>query len=128
MTSEDGEVNYDHIDPVDHVMTLPEGAAEGKGLHIVEATLLRDGKPLRTYRSGFWMRDWQYLLSRPLELRFRDKNATSRPSSETALVRLKNMKAVKGPIPLLNEIIAATGFVRLPVGLQLRRSAVSLAP
>ena len=42
-------------------MTLPESAAEGKGLHSVEATLLRDGKPLRTYRSGFWMRDWQYL-------------------------------------------------------------------
>ena len=46
-------------------MTLPESAAEGKGLHSVEATLLRDGKPLRTYRSGFWMRDWQYLLSGP---------------------------------------------------------------
>lgn len=65
VTSEDGEARYDHIDPVDHVMTLPESAAEGKGLHSVEATLLRDGKPLRTYRSGFWMRDWQYLLSGP---------------------------------------------------------------
>jgi len=24
---------------------------------------LRDGKPLRIYRSGFWMRDWNYLMS-----------------------------------------------------------------
>jgi hypothetical protein len=31
----------------------------------VPATLLRDGSPIWTYRSGFWMRDWQYLLSGP---------------------------------------------------------------
>ena len=31
-----------------------------------EATLERAGsQPLRTYRSGFWMRDWNYLLSGP---------------------------------------------------------------
>ena len=65
VTSEDGGVHYDQTVPAEHVLTLPESAAEGKGLHSVEATLLRDGKPLRTYRSGFWMRDWQYLLSGP---------------------------------------------------------------
>lgn len=46
-------------------IALPANAAEGKGFHTIEATLLRDGKPLRTYRSGFWMRDWQYLASGP---------------------------------------------------------------
>jgi len=65
VTSEDGGVHYDQTAPAEHAMTLPESAAEGKGLHTVEATLLRDGKALRTYRSGFWMRDWQYLLSGP---------------------------------------------------------------
>jgi hypothetical protein len=44
---------------------LPASAAVGKGLHTVETTLLRDGKPLRIYRSGFWIRDWDYLLSGP---------------------------------------------------------------
>jgi hypothetical protein len=44
---------------------LPESAAGGRGLHVVTATLLRDGNPIWTYRSGFWMRDWQYLLSGP---------------------------------------------------------------
>jgi hypothetical protein len=65
VTSEGSEAHYDQTDPVEQVMTLPESAAGGKGLHTVEVTLLRDGKPLRTYRSGFWMRDWQYLLSGP---------------------------------------------------------------
>jgi len=46
-------------------ITLPADAASGKGFHTIEATLLRDGRPLRIYRSGFWMRDWQYLLSGP---------------------------------------------------------------
>jgi hypothetical protein len=46
-------------------ITLPASAANGKGFHAIEATLLRDGKPLRIYRSGFWMRDWEYLLSGP---------------------------------------------------------------
>lgn len=48
-----------------HPITLPDEAAGGKGFHTIEATLLRDGKPLRIYRSGFWMRDWSYLLSGP---------------------------------------------------------------
>ncbi len=48
-----------------HEFTLPADAAHGRGLHTVEATLLRNGAPLSTYRSGFWMRDWQYLLSGP---------------------------------------------------------------
>ena len=48
-----------------HMVTMPQKAAEGSGFHTVEATLLRDGKPLRTYRSGFWMRDWNYLLNGP---------------------------------------------------------------
>jgi hypothetical protein len=65
VTSEDGALHYDQIVPAEQTMNLPPSAADGKGFHIVEATLLRDGKPLRTYRSGFWMRDWQYLLSGP---------------------------------------------------------------
>jgi hypothetical protein len=48
-----------------HSIVLPADAASGTGLHTIEATLLRNGKPLRTYRSGFWMRDWNYLLSGP---------------------------------------------------------------
>ena len=67
VTSEDGAVHYDATIPADaaHLITLPQSAAEGKGFHTVEATLLHDGSPLRTYRSGFWMRDWSYLLSGP---------------------------------------------------------------
>jgi hypothetical protein len=65
VTSEDGGVHYDETGPAKQAITLPERAAGGNGLHTVEATLLRDGKPLRTYRSAFWMRDWQYLLSGP---------------------------------------------------------------
>ncbi|HTW80686.1 MAG TPA: hypothetical protein VME23_14160 [Terracidiphilus sp.] len=65
VTSEDGAVRDDETVPATAALTLPASAADGKGFHTVEATLLRDGKPLRTYRSGFWMRDWQYLLSGP---------------------------------------------------------------
>ena len=65
VTSEDGSVHFDETVPAQPSLTLPASAAEGGGFHTVEATLLRDGKPLRTYRSGFWMRDWQYLLSGP---------------------------------------------------------------
>lgn len=67
VTSEDNAVHYDATIPADaaHLITLPQSAAEGKGFHIVEATLERDGTPLRSYRSGFWMRDWNYLLSGP---------------------------------------------------------------
>lgn len=46
-------------------VTLPLSAAAGKGLHTVEAVLWRDGAPVWTYRSGFWMRDWAWLLSGP---------------------------------------------------------------
>jgi len=65
--SEDGATRYDETMPLmsARTFTLPTSAAEGKGFHTVEATLVRDGKPLRTYRSGFWMRDWNYLLSGP---------------------------------------------------------------
>jgi hypothetical protein len=65
VTSEDGAARYDQTLPVERVITLPASAAEGKGFHTVEATLEREGKPLRKYRSGFWMRDWQYLISGP---------------------------------------------------------------
>jgi len=65
VTAEDGAVHYDQTVPAERSVSLPESAAEGKGFHTVEATLERDGKPLRTYRSGFWMRDWQYLMSGP---------------------------------------------------------------
>jgi len=44
---------------------LPSSIAAGKGLHTVDATLVRDGKTLWTYHSGFWMRDWNYLTSGP---------------------------------------------------------------
>lgn len=46
-------------------LVLPADAATGRGLHTVQATLLRDGHPLSTYRSGFWLRDQKYLLSAP---------------------------------------------------------------
>ena len=67
VTSEDGAVLYDQTDafPGAHRLTLPANAANGHGFHTVEATLLRDGKPVRVYRSGYWMRDWNYLLSGP---------------------------------------------------------------
>jgi hypothetical protein len=67
VTAEQGGTPYETTVPADdaHPVTLPESAESGSGLHTVEATLLRDGKPLRTYRSGFWMRDWNYLLSGP---------------------------------------------------------------
>lgn len=66
-TVESGAPPVDLMVPVgsDHAITLPAAAENGHGFHTVEATLLRGGKPLRTYRSGFWMRDWNYLLSGP---------------------------------------------------------------
>jgi hypothetical protein len=67
VTSEDGELLYDQTAafPGAHRLTLPAGAEGGRGFHTVEATLIRDGKPVRIYRSGYWMRDWKYLLSGP---------------------------------------------------------------
>lgn len=65
--SEDGAVHYDMTMLADasHPVTLPQSAAEGIGLHTVTATLERDGQPLRTYESGFWMRATGYLASGP---------------------------------------------------------------
>jgi hypothetical protein len=67
VTSEDGAVLYDQTAafPGAHRLTLPASAEGGRGFHTVEATLIREGKPLRIYRSGYWMRDWNYLLSGP---------------------------------------------------------------
>ena len=65
VTSADGTVHYDQTIPVQDSVTLPATAEDGQGFHTVEATLLGNGQPLRTYRSGFWMRDWQYLMSGP---------------------------------------------------------------
>jgi hypothetical protein len=67
VTDEDGKVLYDQTAtfPGAHRLTLPASAEGGRGFHTVEATLIRDGKPVRVYRSGYWMRDWQYLLSGP---------------------------------------------------------------
>jgi hypothetical protein len=67
VTAEEGSTPVELTIPAEsgNPIILPAAAAAGRGLHIVEATLLRDGKPLRVYRSGFWMRDWQYLLSGP---------------------------------------------------------------
>ncbi len=67
VTDEDGKVLYDQTAafPDVHRLTLPTSAEGGRGFHTVEATLIRDSKPLRIYRSGYWMRDWNYLLSGP---------------------------------------------------------------
>lgn len=67
VTDESGAVLFDHTGafPDAHRLTLPASAAGGRGFHTVEATLIRDGQPLRVYRSGYWMRDWNYLLSGP---------------------------------------------------------------
>jgi len=67
VTSEDNATPTEITIPADssHPLTLPAEASNGRGFHTVEATLLEDGKPLRIYRSGFWMRDWDYLLSGP---------------------------------------------------------------
>lgn len=46
-------------------ITLPAASAPGKGLHTVEATLMRNGAALWTYRTGFWYRDRAWLLSGP---------------------------------------------------------------
>lgn len=47
------------------LVILPSDVAAGKGLHTVDATLLRNGNALWTYHSAFWMRDWDYLKSGP---------------------------------------------------------------
>jgi hypothetical protein len=67
VTSEDNSAPTDLTIPADssQLVNLPATASGGKGLHTVEATLIRDGKPLRAYRSGFWIRDWDYLLAGP---------------------------------------------------------------
>jgi hypothetical protein len=67
VTAEEGGRLVEIMAPADasHSIVLPADAASGTGLHVIEATLMREGKALRTYRSGFWMRDWNYLLSGP---------------------------------------------------------------
>src|SRR5579883_372427 len=67
VTAEEGGKPVEITVPADasHFIVLPADAASGRGPHVIEATLLRDGKPVRVYRSGFWMRDWDYLLSGP---------------------------------------------------------------
>ena len=67
VTAEDGGTPVEltvAADPA-HRITLPAAASSGHGLHTVVATLLCDGQPVWTYRSGFWIRDWNYLLSGP---------------------------------------------------------------
>lgn len=67
VTAEKGGRPLELTVPADptHTITLPTEASDGQGLHTVEATLLRGGQPIWTYRSAFWMRDWDYLLSGP---------------------------------------------------------------
>jgi Cellulase (glycosyl hydrolase family 5) len=65
VTDEDGKVLEDQTTPTAPSIDLNAEVATGRGFHTVEATLLRNGEPLRVYRSGFWMRDWNYLLSGP---------------------------------------------------------------
>ncbi len=48
-----------------HDVMLPQSVAGGSGFHTVEATLIRHGSPVWTYRSGFWLRNWAYLRSGP---------------------------------------------------------------
>src|SRR5882762_11375208 len=58
-------------DRAEAVATLPAvtpvllPAPKEKGLHIIEAQLLENGKVRAFYRSGFWIRDLDYLKSGP---------------------------------------------------------------
>ncbi len=66
ITSDPAAKRYEQTLPLagsTQIMTLPPIA--GSGLHTIEATLVRDGQPLTTYRSGYWIRDRAYLLSGP---------------------------------------------------------------
>jgi hypothetical protein len=67
VTAEQGGAPVELTVPADpaQTLTLPPSAAVGRGLHTIEATLVRNGKPLTTYHSGFWLRDRAYLLSGP---------------------------------------------------------------
>ena len=66
VTDEDGQVLEDETPSTEQTYTLSAKAGTGRGFHTVEATLMRaNGEPLRIYRSGFWMRDFNYLLSGP---------------------------------------------------------------
>jgi len=59
------ERNFTVPADAEHTVTLPAEVSQGKGLHTVEATLWRGGAPVWCYKSGFWMRDWEYLKSGP---------------------------------------------------------------
>jgi Cellulase (glycosyl hydrolase family 5) len=66
VTDEGGQVLDDETVATSPTITLDARASSGRGFHTVEATLTRaNGQALRVYRSGFWMRDWNYLLSGP---------------------------------------------------------------
>jgi len=51
-------------DAVQAIVLSPD-IAEEKGLHSVDATLMRGGAAVWTDHSAFWMRDWEYLKSGP---------------------------------------------------------------
>ena len=63
----DGGTSQAFTFPADasRAIVLPQSAAAGRGLHTVVAALWRHGAPISTYRSGFWIRDWEYLRSGP---------------------------------------------------------------
>jgi len=65
--SEDGKTMKTLTAAADSVQSivLPPEVGEEKGLHSVDATLMRDGTALWTDHSAFWMRDWAYLKSGP---------------------------------------------------------------
>ena len=66
VTDEDGHVLEEKDVSTSPTIELDEKASTGRGFHTVEATLTHpNGQPLRVYRSGYWMRDWNYLLSGP---------------------------------------------------------------
>jgi hypothetical protein len=66
VSADKGQMQMFHFDPNQQAyITLPPTASAGAGLHTVIATLWRNGAPISTYRTGFWLRDRAYLMSGP---------------------------------------------------------------
>jgi hypothetical protein len=66
VTDEDGHVLEEKDVNPDPTIDLDAKASTGRGFHMIEATLTHsNGARVRIYRSGYWMRDWNYLLSGP---------------------------------------------------------------
>lgn len=65
VTAERGGMPFELTTLASKPITLPVEAASGEGFHTIEAKILRNGRSIGTYRSGFWMRDLRYLTSGP---------------------------------------------------------------